>query len=451
MDKTRDRLSDLPNLDDAHAAYKILSVCLSSCKMMYAMRTTRSDWAQEVFHDFDALMRETVESMLGLPLPTLSWAQAQLGTASGGLGLRSAAAHAPAAFAASVSGTWELCRDLDAAYTWEGSDVGSGVSRSAAMLNATLAPADQADLSGPPADGEALAQSELSSRLEAATLQRLMARAEVVDRARLQAAAAPHAGAWLTAPATSVLGLRLVSAEFTTAAGLRLGVPFLSRETWCPKCDQVLSRRCDHAVRCRGGGDITVRHNSLRDACFHRCLSAGFSAERELSGLLPSDPRRRPADVFVQACPGIGPAALDFAVTCPLQQSMVHDAARRPLAAAMDYEAHKYAGRDTAQRCSSAGFKLVPLVAETLGGWGPAAQGFFRHLAKATANRTGTDVSVATCQLYEHLGITLQRANARAVLSRTSTFWSADHDSTTLATTSRSEAALVLAAAASGG
>ena len=166
-----------------------------------------------------------------------------------------------------------------------------------------------------------------------------------------------------------------------------------------------------------------------------------------MSGLLPTDPRRRPADVFVRACPGYGPVALDLAVTCPLQQSMMHDAARRPLPAAMDYEAHKFDDRQTAQRCLDQGFKLVPLVAETLGGWGPEAQGFFRQLAKATADKTGVDASVATCQLYEALGIQLQRANARAMLASTTAQWTEHRNSTTLAATSRSEAALVLSAA----
>ena len=193
-----------------------------------------------------------------------------------------------------------------------------------------------------------------------------------------------------------------------------------------------------------------MRHNSSRDECFFRCLSAGLEAEREVSGLLPTDPRRRPAYVFLQACPGYGPVALDFAVTCPLQQSMVHDAARRPLAAAMDYESHKLGDRQTAQRCADQGFKLIPLVAESLGGWGPEAQGFFRQLAKATAGKTGVDASVATCQLYETLGIKVQRANARAILSRVAA-WTDNCSSTTLAATSRSEAALVLTAATLGG
>ena len=63
LDKTRKRLSELIGLEDTHAAYKILSTCLGSCKMMYAMRTTRSDWAGEVCRDFDALVKETCEAL----------------------------------------------------------------------------------------------------------------------------------------------------------------------------------------------------------------------------------------------------------------------------------------------------------------------------------------------------------------------------------------------------
>ena len=53
---------------------------------------------------------------------------------------------------------------------------------------------------------------------------------------------------------------------------------------------------------------------------------------------------------------------------------------------------------------------------------------------------------MATCQLYEALGVRLQRANARAILSRITAATAAGRN-TALATTS-SEAALVLAAAA---
>ena len=139
--------------------------------------------------------------------------------------------------------------------------------------------------------------------------------------------------------------------------------------------------------------------------------------------------------------------ALDFAVTCPLQESMVRDAAERTLAAALDYEAHKLADRQTAQRCTEMGFKLVPMVVETLGGWGPAAQDFFRAIAKASAETSGVEESAAISQLYEAIAIKLQRANARAILSRVSAASAASRNNTALAATSRSEAALRLSVA----
>ena len=265
------------------------------------------------------------------------------------------------------------------------------------------------------------------------------------DKARLEAAAAPHAGAWLNAPATRAAGLRLTTAEFAAAALLRIGGHILSRDRWCPRCDQQLTQRAHHAVRCKAGGDITVRHNSLRDACYFRCGAAGIEAERETPGLLRQAVRRRPGDVVIHACPGMWAVALDFAVTCPLQASLLAESAQHSLAAARSYEAHKLEDRRTAQLCAEAGLTLVPMVAETLGGWRPAAQGFFRNLARATAERQGIDVSVATSQLYESLGIKLQRANARAILSRTSALLSSC-DNSAIATT-RSEAALVLSAA----
>ena len=80
------------------------------------------------------------------------------------------------------------------------------------------------------------------------------------------------------------------------------------------------------------------------------------------------------------------------------------------------------------------------MVAETLGGGGPEAQAFFRILGKATAEHKGLDPSVASDQLYQALGIRLQRANARAILARVS---ATPLDPTALAATSRSEVALV--------
>lgn len=116
----------------------------------------------------------------------------------------------------------------------------------------------------------------------------------------------------------------------------------------------------------------------------------------------------------------------------------------------MAYEAEKLANRHTAARCAAHGIRLVPMVVETLGGWGPGAQLIFKAIARATAQKSGVPDSVATAQLYQALGVRLQRANARAILSRTAAA-AAGCANTTFATTSRSKAALVLTTAANAG
>ena len=114
----------------------------------------------------------------------------------------------------------------------------------------------------------------------------------------------------------------------------------------------------------------------------------------------------------------LAPLALDFAVTSPLRQSEVLTAAKRQLSAATAYEGAKLADRDTCARCEQHGIRLVPVVAESFGGWGGMAQDLFRTLIHARAARSGETVSSVTTSLYTGLSIILMRANARALLAR---------------------------------
>ena len=169
-----------------------------------------------------------------------------------------------------------------------------------------------------------------------------------------------------------------------------------------------------------------------------KAVSAGWGVEREEPGILPDDPRRRPGDLVVSSWPGC-PAALDFAVTSPLQADAIACASARQLATATEYEAHKLLDRDTADRCQRFGFQLVPVVAESLGGWGPSAHRVFHWLIHSLAGRSGNPTRVEAAHLFEGFAVRLQRFNARAVLRRR---FPADFDATALAT-SETQAALV--------
>ena len=112
--------------------------------------------------------------------------------------------------------------------------------------------------------------------------------------------------------------------------------------------------------------------------------------------------------------------AMDFAVTSPLQLSQVEDSAASRLAAATAYESHKYSDRDTADACRVQGSRLIPMVVESLGGWGREAQKALKVLGRALASHNGTSHGAATAQLYENLGVKIMRAAARSTLARAS-------------------------------
>jgi len=357
-----------------------------------------------------------------------------------GMGLRSAAKHAAAAYLASSMGAAELCVQIDSNF-----EVHSTSETAAETLfNSSVIAGMQISSNNPE---ERRDQKSLSQRIDKAIFEELHQRGTACDQARLLAASAPHAGAWLTTPATKALRRRLTSGEFSAAAALRIGARVLPSDTWCPKCDRVLDSRVTHAVTCAAGGHRTVRHNLLRDVVFFMLHSLGVDAEKEAAHLLASDPNRRPGDIVVRGWGDGVPYAMDFAVTCPLQCDALLESSCVQLASAAAYEEHKRQDRDTADRCAHHGLILKPIVVETLGGWGLEAQTFFKQLAKLKATRTGTTESAATEYIYGHLALTLQRANARAVLARFPDVSNRNHPSA-LAATSRSEAALLATTAA---
>jgi hypothetical protein len=312
--------------------------------------------------------------------------------------------------------TLELCRKIDPSFVWEEGTPDDALSAARASYNAYVTEPSQLP-AGPPQDGAAR-QKLLSEKLESAVFHKLLAQAPPATQARLRSVAAPHAGAWLQALPSDGLGQRLTHQEFVAATRLRLGCAVLPHDQWCPLCDQVLDSAGTHCLACMAGGHAITCHNEVRDYVYLAALRAGLNPQREERNLLPSDPRRRPGDLYFALWPGSTGVAMDFAVTSPLQLATLRMAADSTLAAAAQYEQHKCDDRDTAAKCREWGVRLVPMVAESFGGWGMAAQKAFKVICAAKAERSGDNTSQATSQFYEGLGIKLARASARSLLAR---------------------------------
>ena len=88
----------------------------------------------------------------------------------------------------------------------------------------------------------------------------------------------------------------------------------------CPFCpDIALDPLGHHAVSCRHGGDVVIRHNHLRNIIADLCRRAHLSVRVEVGrGLLGSHDYTRPVDVLVDGWDRAKPAAFDVTVTSPL-------------------------------------------------------------------------------------------------------------------------------------
>ena len=99
-------------LEDPHTEFVLLCSCLALPKLIFSHRTVETSSHLEVLQEYNRVTREAISRIMGVPLTEQQWLQTTLPVSMGGLGLRSAEGHAPAAFAASYLSSQPLLRCL---------------------------------------------------------------------------------------------------------------------------------------------------------------------------------------------------------------------------------------------------------------------------------------------------------------------------------------------------
>ena len=106
--KLQDMLEHLADMQDSQMEAAILRSCLALPKVSFALRSTPPGHIQEGISAFDNAMLEAVSDLAGGPLHSWAWLNASLPTALGGLSVRQASLHAPAAYIGSLAQSEEL-------------------------------------------------------------------------------------------------------------------------------------------------------------------------------------------------------------------------------------------------------------------------------------------------------------------------------------------------------
>ena len=302
--------------------------------------------------------------LYGLLFPTSlsdwSWEKATLPSSLGGLNLRLASIHAPAAFIGSLV----RCQDLISRV------LGQTPNESSHLHSTFLALVHNAartiwhsleDIDIP------LTQKALSRAIDEATFDHLLASAaDTRSKALVLSSSIPYASDWINVIPSQALGIHFLDREFRGCLQYWLGLPMIEEGHHCPFCQSPADRFGDHQVGCGGNGDRIHRHDSLRDALFSAAQSAALEPRKEMPSLVPGSASRT-ADVFLPTWERDQPAALDVTVVSTLQnRTVVRAASVSGYALSVARERNMAAHSES---CQSVGVSFIPMVVETLGGW----------------------------------------------------------------------------------
>ena len=111
-------------------------MCASHAKLTYNTRGTPSGLHNQQLMAFDVEVRKTFAKAVRVCPDDKAWKQATLGLKHAGLGLRSTARHAPAAYLASAASCHKLCAEVDPAFQFTLDDSSTAAGRAFAALNA---------------------------------------------------------------------------------------------------------------------------------------------------------------------------------------------------------------------------------------------------------------------------------------------------------------------------
>jgi hypothetical protein len=186
FERLAERLSSL----NAHDALFLLKNCLSTPKLLYIMRISPC-YNSSVLTKYDNIIRNTLQSIINVDLCDSAWNRATMPVSFGGLGVRRASDLALPAILSSVAGSSSLSLQLLPARFHSSAGINDTVFTNACVIWQATSGAVVPDSFKQEAWDGPLVAVKSDDMLQAAQTQ--------VGRARLIAAAAPHAGDYLSA------------------------------------------------------------------------------------------------------------------------------------------------------------------------------------------------------------------------------------------------------------
>ena len=443
-------LDNLPALHDAQVAWLLLSCCAAP-RAQYALRTLPLDSTHGYAAGHDGAVLRCLAALLfadeGSQLPVHAQARAQLALRHGGLGLRSATRHAPAAYWASWADALRAIarRDPDFAHEVAGS-LASDRPLPLALQSARDACASLSAIGFEPPAWAELLYAQVPSQLEedpSLDLTRgwqrpasqavddfchraFLRESNAASASLLDSQAGPHAARVLTTRPT-LPEFSLESPLFRAILLRRLRLPLPLTSARC-RCRAHLDPCGDHLAACPRSGILRARGGPLERAAARVCREAGAAVAlnvlvRDLNVDTARQDDRR-IEVIANGLPLWGGAqlAVDTTLVSPLTAAGLPRRAGGRTAGAALLTARRAKERTYPELCRSNRCRLTVIALEIGGRWSAEAATFVRLLARCRARSApppsrAAAISAFTLRWSALLSFAAARSFAASLLS----------------------------------
>ena len=257
VEKIKSALSRLGDLRDSQLETTLLRSCLSLPKLSFILRTCPPSYIHRASCEFDYAMCACLERIIGRSISQWSLRKASLPSNHGGLNLRGATLHAPAAFVGSSHCAQPLVERI------LGYPPGPSPHMSPSVFSLALA-ANQPAWSSLDSIDVPICQKSLSVAIDDAVYNHLIASVpDTRHKALALSSSFPHAGDWLNVIPSASFSLYIHDQEFRYSLRYWLAVPLFGKAYQCPECGRDADIMGDHQIGCGGNGDRIARHNNL--------------------------------------------------------------------------------------------------------------------------------------------------------------------------------------------
>ena len=329
------------SMPQKHEGFTLIQKCASQCRVVHLARTLPPRQSKPFIIQFDKLLRQGFEKLLGIPVSDKWWRQAKLPSKFGGMAIQSGLATLGSQHLISVIKAWDHVSDLcqlddkdnkislkeycdKEIKSWLNRQLDYDIDLNALIENDGAIP----DISLKnrhneyilPRNAQKLSLGQLCVLKEKQRVHSILNDNEKIH-VEAVSGSTHH---WVRQTPLKWMGWNMEPEVWVAAARRRLFLDVVPSASACPCCKWG---RCDtkgnHSVVCSGLGSTRMRHDAIRDLIVKEAQSCGYTTGIEHHGDLGD--KRRPGDVIIYNWNRGKHLLIDVAVVSPKAEAHLND------------------------------------------------------------------------------------------------------------------------------